>query len=114
MPKAHKKNVFHRSISQQFQILAQLYQQEQASEITTQTLMKLIEFEKNSNEKQLDDLKKDVFFFEKQYGMKSDQFYKEYQNGKRGDDMDFIEWASLIQMINRIEQKIEILNGSSL
>ncbi|KPA12063.1 hypothetical protein MHK_007724 [Candidatus Magnetomorum sp. HK-1] len=109
----NKKIAFQQPISQQFQILAQLYQQEQAGEIITRTLLKILEYEKNTNIKQLDELKEDVCSFEKQYNIKSDKFFEEFQNGKMGDKMDYIEWASLIQMIERIEQKIAILSGQS-
>lgn len=36
--------------------------------------------------------------FEKRYGMTSAEFWEKWQGGQLDDRMDFIEWASLIQM----------------
>ncbi|MCP4346319.1 MAG: hypothetical protein GY795_12435 [Desulfobacterales bacterium] len=37
--------------------------------------------------------------FEKQYSLKSSDFYIRYENGEMGDEMDFIEWASTVEML---------------
>lgn len=36
------------------------------------------------------------------YGKASDIFFEEYQNGIAGDDMNYIEWASLVMMRDRL------------
>jgi len=40
--------------------------------------------------------------FERIYGKSSASLLKEYQTGKAGDDMDVIEWASLVMMRDRL------------
>jgi hypothetical protein len=47
--------------------------------------------------------------FEKQYNLDSPTFYQKYQNGELGDDIDFIEWAATIEMLENIEKRLGLL-----
>ena len=49
--------------------------------------------------------------FEKLYDMSSEMFYKRFQEGKTDDRMDFVEWASLVQMASRLERQLELLKN---
>ncbi|MFH1907703.1 MAG: hypothetical protein ABIL11_10060 [Chloroflexota bacterium] len=49
--------------------------------------------------RQIKATKKDLAGFEKQYGMSTIDFFRKYIEGETDDRMDFIEWASLAQMI---------------
>lgn len=40
--------------------------------------------------------------FERRYGKPSNILLKEFQTGAAGDDMDFIEWSSLVMMRDRL------------
>jgi len=51
--------------------------------------------------------------FENRYHLKSDDFYKQFQNGELGDEIDFIEWASTMEMINKLLQRFNMLNSDS-
>lgn len=54
-------------------------------------------------------LQDQLSLFETQYKRKSDVFYKQYQNGDLGDDMDFVEWASTIEMMEKTMQRLSAL-----
>ncbi len=44
--------------------------------------------------------------------MSSDKFQKEYENGNLGDEIDYVEWSSTLDMFFDTKKRIEILNGS--
>ena len=41
---------------------------------------------------------------EKESGMDSKYFYKEFQNGKLGDDLKFIRWAGEYETLERLQK----------
>ena len=45
--------------------------------------------------------------------MASAEFYRRYQGGQTDDRMDFVEWASLVQMAANLEQRLRVLTGES-
>ncbi len=47
--------------------------------------------------------------FEAQYAMSSELFYQRYQHGQTDDRMDFVEWASLLQMTQNLENRLHFL-----
>jgi hypothetical protein len=61
---------------------------------------------------QLDALQADLADFEGQYGMTSDDFFRRYQAGQTDDRMDFVEWASLAQMANKLREHLRVLHTS--
>ena len=52
--------------------------------------------------------------FEHQYHLPSAEFYTRYQRGEMGDEMDFIEWASTIDMLSNVNKRLAILESHSL
>ncbi len=91
--------------------LAELYRQGQASEIMQKTLHKLFGYETETCRSQLRQLQNDLSDFEKQYRMPSDIFWQNFQEGKTDDRMDFVEWASLVQMALRLEKRLFLLTS---
>lgn len=89
--------------------LAELYRQCQASELMGRTLEKLFDFEAQQCLNQISDIEKDLEVFEKKYGRTSDTFFLSFKEGKAGDTMDLIEWASLIQMVERLKKRLALL-----
>ena len=43
--------------------------------------------------------------------MTSDEFFRRYQAGLTDDRMEFVEWASLIQMTLKLHQRMEALTS---
>lgn len=62
---------------------------------------------------QLAQLYTDLDALEAQYTMSSELFYQRYQQGQTDDRMDFVEWASLIQMTRNLETRLHFLRGEN-
>jgi len=86
-------------VAHKLETLAEIYRQCQASEMMGKTLDKLFDYEAETCRAQIEDMENDLSAFEKKYGQSSDVFYQSFQEGKTDDRMDFVEWASIVQMI---------------
>ena len=64
-----------------------------------------------ANIKMIKKLDKDLRQFERSYKMESSSFIKEFASGRQGDDMDFVEWASLYRMRQRLAERKAKLEG---
>lgn len=53
----------------------------------------------------LDELNAELAEYERRYGMTSDEFQRLYRTGQTDDRMDFVEWASLVQMAENLRRK---------
>ena len=94
--------------------LAELYRQGQASDLTARTLEKLIEYETGLARTQLQELQKDLAEFEQRYGRTSTDFFQAYQAGETDDRMDFVEWASLVQMAENLRRRVQLLSSETI
>jgi hypothetical protein len=47
--------------------------------------------------------------FEKRYGLDSEEFYRRYEKGMMGDDMDYVEWSATVDMLAGIEKRVSLL-----
>jgi hypothetical protein len=72
-------------------------------------ITKLINREFNCMVELKNRLSKQISEFETRYSIGSKDFYTRYKNGKMGDDTDFIEWASTIEMLENINRKLYLL-----
>ena len=97
--------------AQRLQTLAQLYQQGQASDLMERTLDKLFTREADVCREQLRQLQADLAEFEQRYGLSSAEFYRRFQSGQTDDRMDYVEWASLVQMARNLEERLRVLTG---
>jgi hypothetical protein len=93
--------------------LAELYRQGQASDLMERTLEKLLRHEAERSVAELEQLQADLADFERRYNLSSDEFYRRYQAGDMGDEMDFVEWASLVQMVHNLENRLDLLRIST-
>ena len=50
----------------------------------------------------LEQLRSDLAEFEQRYQLTSAEFYRRYRAGQTDDRMDFVEWASLVQMLRNL------------
>lgn len=50
--------------------------------------------------------------FEQQYHLPSSEFYTRYEQGKMGDEIDFIEWASTLEMLDNVTKRLTILGSN--
>ncbi len=98
-------------VADRLERLAHLLRTGQASDLMSRTLDKLIAHETEVSQAQLRQLQTDLAQFENVYGMTSDEFFRRYQAGLTDDRMEFVEWASLVQMSLRLRERMEVLTG---
>lgn len=103
----------HTSTAERLHALAELYNQGQASDLMDRTLDKLLHHEAEQSQAQLNQLEADLAEFEHQYNLSSTEFYRLYQAGQMGDDMDYVEWASLVQMTDNLRKRLHLLSGEA-
>jgi hypothetical protein len=51
------------------------------------------------------DIYESIKYFEKKYGMKTEEFYKKFVRGELGDDMDFFEWKASSEIYNELRNE---------
>lgn len=101
------------SIAKRLHALAELYEQGQVSDLMDRTLTKLLHHEAEQSQSLLSQLKADLAEFEQQYHLSSTEFYRQFQAGQIGDDMDYVEWASLVQMAENLKKRLYLLSGEA-
>jgi hypothetical protein len=101
------------SAAQRLRTLARLYQQGQASELMERTLDKLMTYEADICREQLGQLQRDLAEFEQRYSLSSTEFYRRFQAGQTDDRMDYVEWASLVQMRDNLRKRLSLLTGKA-
>jgi hypothetical protein len=99
------------AIAQRLRTLAQLYQEGQVSALLERTLDKLLAYEADVCRTQLGQLQQDLAEFEQRYGLSSTEFYHRFQAGQTDDRMDYVEWASLVQMHDNLRKRLRLLTG---
>ena len=93
--------------------LAELYQQGHVSDLMDRTLEKLLRQEAEQCQAQLRQLQADLAEFEQKYQMSSREFYQQFQAGHTSDEMDYVEWASLVQMADNLQKRLRLLTGEA-
>jgi hypothetical protein len=101
------------STAERLHALAELYEQGQASDLMDRTLAKLLHYEAQQSQALLSQLEADLAEFEQQYNLSSTEFYRQFQAGQIGDDMDYVEWASLVQMAENLKKRLHLLSGEA-
>lgn len=82
--------------------------------VVDRTVTKLLLRESARIEALQDRLSKQIREFEQQYHLSSVEFYAQYERGDLGDEMDFMEWASTIEMLANVKKHLTILASHSL
>ena len=57
----------------------------------------------------LTDIYTSMNYFEKKYGMKTEEFYKKFFAGSLGDDMDFFEWKASSEVYKELQEERKAL-----
>jgi hypothetical protein len=100
-------------IAKRLHALAELYQQGQVSELIDRTLEKLLRHEAEQCQAQLRQLQAELAEFEQKYQRSSTEFYRQFRAGETGDEMDYVEWASLVQMADNLNKRLRLLTGEA-
>ncbi|MFQ5455623.1 MAG: hypothetical protein ACE5EA_05375 [Nitrospirota bacterium] len=77
----------------------------------SQTISKMLDYKVQEYTIEIKRLDKDLRKFERTYNKESAVFFREFKDGRIGDDMNFIEWASLYQMRDHLLEKKAELEG---
>ena len=94
------KNLSDEEIEKQFdEALAEIRAQVKEAGITEEDVEAEIRVVRDINA-----TKEDLAVFENQYGMSTVDFFRKYIAGETDDRMDFVEWASLAQMIVHLHE----------
>ncbi len=80
-------------------------------QLITSSLSKIMDYKIQRYQQLLNELRSDLISMEKKYNKKSDDFYRSFQKGELGDEMDFVEWGSLYDMYHRILNKKKMLES---
>jgi hypothetical protein len=51
--------------------------------------------------------------FERQYDLSSIEFYRRFQAGQTDDRLDYVEWASLVQMTDNLQERLRLLTSEA-
>ncbi len=103
----------HTLTAERLHALAELYQEGQVSDLMERTLEKLLRHEAEACQAQLSQLQAELAEFEQKTHLSSTAFYQQFQAGQTGDDMDYVEWASLVQMVKNLEKRLRMLTGET-
>jgi hypothetical protein len=103
----------HTVTAERLHTLAKLYEQGAVSDLMERTLEKLLRHEADACQTQLRQLQADLAEFEQKYQRSSTEFYQQFQAGHMGDAMDYVEWASLIQMTDNLTKRLRLLRGEA-
>lgn len=76
-------------------------------------LDKLLNREVVRLEQMQDELQGELAEYEKNYGIESQAFYRQYEEGQLGDAIDFIEWSSTVEMVGNIKQQLSLLQNAA-
>ena len=77
----------------------------------SQTISKMLDYKVQRYDSEIKRLNKELRKYEKTYKKESSIFYEEFEEGRLGDEMDFVEWSSLYKIRNRLLEKKEELQG---
>jgi predicted RNase H-like nuclease (RuvC/YqgF family) len=73
--------------------------------VISQTITKMLDYKIRQYDEEIKKLHRALSRFERKHKKESAAFFQEFKKGALGDEMDFIEWASLYQMRNRLMEK---------
>lgn len=72
-------------------------------------LGKILEARLGQQRHRLQQYARDLQEFELRFDMESPLFYRRFEAGELGDNMDFFEWASLYELYREVQNKVERL-----
>ena len=93
--------------------LAQLERMGLTSSLVAVTIDKLYDHEITEARNKLASFEAELAEFETQYEMPSAEFFQRFQSGQMGDEMDFFDWSALVQMINNLRRRLDLLTEES-
>jgi hypothetical protein len=90
-------------------VLERYLEKNKNDKIVEGTINNCIQFKIDKFKKGLKTLENDLKLFEKKYKMDTNQLCRDFEAGKLGDSIDFVEWSSLYKIYQRITERKNIL-----
>ncbi len=81
-------------------------------EVFILSIDKLTRYKRDKLEDDLKEIEAQMRSFEEEYNLDSDEFILKFDKGEAGDNIDFMEWASLYDMKKRIQDRLTLLEGA--
>jgi hypothetical protein len=100
------------SLNSSIKVLKELMEISGDDDVLIKTIEKLTQYKIEALKKDLREIKRKLLKFERKYKMKSSDFIKKFESGQLGDDADFMEWASLWDMAERVESRLQKIKGA--
>ncbi len=72
-------------------------------------VIRTLRFKIEEIKQKLNNVYENMLYFEKKYGMKTEEFYRQFVGGKLGDDMDFFEWKASAEIYNELKEEKKVL-----
>lgn len=73
--------------------------------VISQTITKMLDYKIRQYDEDIKKMNREISRFERKYRKESSVFINAFEKGDLGDNMDFVEWASLYKMRNRLTEK---------
>ena len=84
-----------------------------AGALADQALRKLIRLHLQKYEKQLEEVRRELEPFERQYGMSSEECSRRFVAGELGDAADIVEWMGLYDNVLLYRERIATLREAA-
>jgi hypothetical protein len=78
-------------------------------EIIKEAVLRTVRSRIEEINQKLNDMYTNLRYFEKKYGMKTEEFHKKFVSGALGDDMDFFEWKASTEIYNELKEEKKVL-----
>jgi hypothetical protein len=92
-------------------VLETLYRRGYQSDVIDLTVDKMIALECERAEREREELDTRLKAFEQNYQMRSEDFYRRFQQGQLGDSADFFEWSAVYAMHQSVAERVRSLTG---
>ncbi|TDA70436.1 MAG: hypothetical protein D9V47_01445 [Clostridia bacterium] len=77
------------------------------------TINKLLNTKRRELAKSLAEVSREIEKLEQTYQMNTNDFWTRYNEGTLGDKVDYLKWASLIDMQGRLERQMRYLESDA-
>src|SRR5262245_52306784 len=101
------------TVKQQLDILGRLVDLGGEDRVLTQTIGKLLEYAIDKHQRDVEEISATLRALEEQFHMPSDVFYKKFHQGELGDDEEFFRWDALVEMRQRVQQRLSMLQAGA-
>jgi hypothetical protein len=97
------------TVKDQLDILGRLVDLGGEDHVLAQTISKLLEYAIDKHQRDVEEISSKLRALEEQFRMPSEVFYQKFHHGELGDDEEFFRWDALVEMRQRLQQRLAML-----